>query len=203
MRQRPRIAAQTRSSHVTPLIARGGRCARVTLALTPSYHITEPNRGAARALPPTSPPPWLHRAPLPSKQYHPTPDSRLLPTLPHPPVSAATKMNKTDIVKEYGNDLRLSNFTAAEIRFSSLAKADLRGAYFIKVVAPGTNFEGADLTDALMDRAVFVDANFRDAILTRAVLTLCAPGHGWSGPPKSAAVPCSAQRHRAFDAKAP
>lgn len=45
-------------------------------------------------------------------------------------------MNKTDIVKEYGTDLRLSNFTAAEIRFSSLANADLRGAYFIKASGP-------------------------------------------------------------------
>lgn len=60
------------------------------------------------------------------------------------------KMNKKDLVKEFGKDLRLSNFTAAEIRFSSLAKADLRGAYFIKVVAPGVDFSGADLTDALM-----------------------------------------------------
>ncbi len=33
------------------------------------------------------------------------------------------------------------------------------------------NFEGADLSDVLMDRAVIVEANLKNAILQRAVLT--------------------------------
>ena len=77
-----------------------------------------------------------------------------------------------DFIKDYGKDLRLSNFTATDLRFSSLKGADLRGAYFIKAVAPEVDFTGADLTDALMDRAVFVKANFTDAVLVRTVLTL-------------------------------
>lgn len=75
-------------------------------------------------------------------------------------------------MKEYGKDLRLSNFTATDMRGSSLKGADLRGAYLIKAVAPDADFSGANLADCLMDRAVFVGANFRDAVLTRAVLTL-------------------------------
>lgn len=83
-----------------------------------------------------------------------------------------TNQRNVDFVKEYGKDLRLSNFTATEMRNSKLRGADLRGAYLIKAVAPDTDFSGADLTDALMDRAVFVNANFSDAVLVRTVLTL-------------------------------
>jgi uncharacterized protein YjbI with pentapeptide repeats len=32
---------------------------------------------------------------------------------------------------------------------------------------PSTDFRGADLSDSLADRAVFVDANFEDAVLVR------------------------------------
>ena len=38
-------------------------------------------------------------------------------------------------------------------------------------VLANVNFEGADLSDTLMDRAVIVEANLRDAVLQRAVLT--------------------------------
>ena len=105
-------------------------------------------------------------------------------------------------------DLRLSNFTATDLRGGKLRNADLRGAYFIKAVAracpreglrvrdrvkayrsllacvltqarypfwlltAGADFTGANLTDALMDRAVFVGADFTDAVLARTVLTL-------------------------------
>jgi len=41
----------------------------------------------------------------------------------------------------------------------------LPGAYLIKAVMPSTDFRGADLSDSLADRAVFVDANFEDAVL--------------------------------------
>jgi len=70
-----------------------------------------------------------------------------------------------------GQDLRRSNFTAADVRRSNFAGAKLNGAYFIKAVAFETNFEGADMSDVLMDRAVLVGANLKDAVLLRAVFT--------------------------------
>mmetsp|Transcript_5615 Transcript_5615/g.14062 ORF Transcript_5615/g.14062 Transcript_5615/m.14062 type:complete len:274 (+) Transcript_5615:77-898(+) len=80
-------------------------------------------------------------------------------------------MIKVDIVKEFGEDLRLSNFVQADIRNAKLRKANLRGAYMMKLVAPGVDFTGADMSDALMDRSIFVGANFTQAILNRVVLT--------------------------------
>lgn len=81
-------------------------------------------------------------------------------------------MIRQDIVKDFGQDLRLSNFVQANIRYSKLRGANLRGAYMMKLVAPDVDFTGADMSDALMDRSVFVNANFTDAILERVVLTL-------------------------------
>lgn len=78
---------------------------------------------------------------------------------------------KVDIAKEYGKDLRLSNFTGADMRFAKLRGANLRGAYMMKMVAPEVDFTGADMSDALMDRSVLVGANFTDAVLNRVVLT--------------------------------
>lgn len=67
------------------------------------------------------------------------------------------------------------------MRNSKLRGADVRGAYFIKAVAPDScvppqnsafseaahiaarrDFTGTNFSDALMDRAVFVNANFTD-----------------------------------------
>ena len=42
-------------------------------------------------------------------------------------------MKKVDIVKEFGKDLRLSNFVQADIRDAKLKQANLRGAYMMKV----------------------------------------------------------------------
>ena len=80
-------------------------------------------------------------------------------------------LTNTDVVGKYGDDLRLSNFTGAEMRKANLKNANLTGAYLMKAVAYAANFEGANLSDALMDRAVLNNANFKDAILTRVVLT--------------------------------
>lgn len=76
-----------------------------------------------------------------------------------------------DVVEKYGADLRLSNFTGAEMRKAKLRGANLTGAYLMKAVAYAADFEGANLSDALMDRAVLVNANFKDAVLTRVVFT--------------------------------
>ena len=80
-------------------------------------------------------------------------------------------LTNKDVVGEYGADLRLSNFTGAEMRKANLKGANLTGAYLMKAVAYAANFEGANLSDALMDRAVLNKANFKDAVLTRVVLT--------------------------------
>merc|ERR1711924_546502 len=66
----------------------------------------------------------------------------------------------------------LSNFVQADIRGSKLRNTNLKGAYMMKLVAPQVDFTGSDMSDALMDRSVFVDADFTNAILTRVVLTL-------------------------------
>ncbi|KIY91442.1 Thylakoid lumenal protein [Monoraphidium neglectum] len=51
-----------------------------------------------------------------------------------------------------GQDLRRSNFTSADCRKANFSGAKLQGAYFMKAVAFRTNFEGANLSDVLMDR---------------------------------------------------
>ncbi|GFR42620.1 hypothetical protein Agub_g3551 [Astrephomene gubernaculifera] len=70
-----------------------------------------------------------------------------------------------------GQDLRRSNFTSADCRNASFKGANLQGAYFIKAVTFRTNFEDANLSDVLMDRATMVEANLRNAVLQRAVFT--------------------------------
>lgn len=45
------------------------------------------------------------------------------------------------------------------------------GSYLIKGVFYRADFEGADLSDALADRAVFVEANLRNAVAQRVVFT--------------------------------
>lgn len=71
-------------------------------------------------------------------------------------------------------------------------ESDPQAAYFMKAVLARTNFENADLSDALMDRAVIVEANLKNAILQvgtpplqpfdlhapwRLHLGMCTPGH--------------------------
>ncbi|KAF8065811.1 TL20.3 [Scenedesmus sp. PABB004] len=68
-------------------------------------------------------------------------------------------------------DLRRSNFTSADCRRANFKGSNLQGAYFMKAVAFQTNFEGANLSDVLMDRAVMNEAVLRNAILERAVFT--------------------------------
>lgn len=51
-------------------------------------------------------------------------------------------------------DLRRSNFTSANIRKANFKGSNLQGAYLMKAVAFKTNFEDANLSDVLMDRAV-------------------------------------------------
>ncbi|KAG2497359.1 hypothetical protein HYH03_004518 [Edaphochlamys debaryana] len=70
-----------------------------------------------------------------------------------------------------GQDLRRSNFTSADCRNASFKGSNLQGAYFIKSVAYRTDFEDANLSDVLMDRATMVEANLKNAVMQRAVFT--------------------------------
>lgn len=85
----------------------------------------------------------------------------------------ALQFGEADIAgKDFSKqDLRRSNFTAADCRDCSFKNSKLVGAYFIKSVVARANFENADLSDTLMDRAVIVDANLRNAVLQRGVFT--------------------------------
>ncbi|KAI8108341.1 hypothetical protein M9434_006368 [Picochlorum sp. BPE23] len=85
----------------------------------------------------------------------------------------AQQYGEADIIgKDFSKqDLRRSNFTAADCRDCNFKDSKLVGAYFIKSVVARANFENADLSDTLMDRAVIVDANLRNAILQRGVFT--------------------------------
>lgn len=67
-------------------------------------------------------------------------------------------------------DLRGSNFTSSDVRFSDFSGSKLNGAFMEKAVCFQANFSGADLSDILMDRAVLNEANFEDAVLVRGVV---------------------------------
>jgi hypothetical protein len=70
-----------------------------------------------------------------------------------------------------GQDLRRSNFTSTSCKKCNFRGTKLQGAYLIKAVVPYADFEGADVSDALWDRSVIVQANLRNAILQRVVFT--------------------------------
>jgi len=57
-------------------------------------------------------------------------------------------LRATNVSEKYGTDLRLSNFTAAEMRDSKLVGAKLNGAYLMKAVAANADFTDADLSEA-------------------------------------------------------
>jgi len=73
-------------------------------------------------------------------------------------------LRNEDVVAKYGKDLRLSNFTSADIRFAKIRGGNLRGAYFMKSVAPEADFTGSDLSDALMVRSLFGSSFFIPSI---------------------------------------
>ena len=54
-------------------------------------------------------------------------------------------LTNEDVVGKYGKDLRLSNFTGAEMRRAKLRGANLTGAYLMAAVATAADFEGAHL----------------------------------------------------------
>lgn len=85
----------------------------------------------------------------------------------------ALQYGEADVAgRDFSNqDLRRSNFTAAEARGANFSNSNLQGAYFIKTVVYRANFENANLSDVLMDRAVLNEANLKNANLQRAVLT--------------------------------
>lgn len=86
---------------------------------------------------------------------------------------SARQYGEADLIgKDFsGEDLRRSNFTSADCRNASFKGANLQGAYFMKAITFRTNFEDANLSDVLMDRATMVEANLKNAVLQRAVFT--------------------------------
>eukprot|EP01024_Parvocaulis_polyphysoides_P036560 TRINITY_DN324_c0_g1_i1.p1 TRINITY_DN324_c0_g1~~TRINITY_DN324_c0_g1_i1.p1 ORF type:complete len:250 (-),score=39.13 TRINITY_DN324_c0_g1_i1:245-994(-) len=88
-------------------------------------------------------------------------------------IGSAQQYGEADLTgRDFSNqDLRRSNFTAADCRKCNFKNSLLQGAYFIKAVAYDTNFENADLSDVLFDRAVLNNANLRNAVFQRVVLT--------------------------------
>ncbi|PNW70481.1 hypothetical protein CHLRE_17g721700v5 [Chlamydomonas reinhardtii] len=88
-------------------------------------------------------------------------------------IGSAMQYGEADIQgRDFSNqDLRRSNFTSADCRNATFKGSNLQGAYFIKAVTYRTNFEDANLSDVLMDRATMVEANLKNAILQRTVFT--------------------------------
>jgi uncharacterized protein YjbI with pentapeptide repeats len=88
-------------------------------------------------------------------------------------IGTALQFGEADIKgKDFsGQDLRRSNFTAADCRDCNFKGSKLNAVYFIKSVLARANLENADASDALADRAVFVDANLRNSVWQRVVFT--------------------------------
>jgi uncharacterized protein YjbI with pentapeptide repeats len=76
-----------------------------------------------------------------------------LPALGPPPRATPTHVTRHPTPPDT-QDLRRSNFTSADIRKANFKGSNLQGAYLMKAVAFKTNFEDANLSDVLMDRAV-------------------------------------------------
>jgi len=67
-----------------------------------------------------------------------------------------------------GQDLRDSNFTLATIRASDFSKANLQGVQLFRTKFKNVNLEGADLSFATLDSALFLESNLKNAILESA-----------------------------------
>ncbi|USR91452.1 pentapeptide repeat-containing protein [Phormidium yuhuli AB48] len=64
-----------------------------------------------------------------------------------------------------GQDLRDSNFTLATIRACDFSKANLQGVQLFRTKFKNVNLEGADLSFATLDSALFLESNLKNAIL--------------------------------------
>ncbi|GJP46137.1 hypothetical protein CLOM_g5460 [Closterium sp. NIES-68] len=88
-------------------------------------------------------------------------------------IGSAAQYGSADLRKTVhkNENFRRANFTSADMREADFSGSIFAGGYLEKAVAYKTNFEGADFTDALMDRMVLNEANLTDAVLLRVVLT--------------------------------
>ncbi|CAI7865289.1 unnamed protein product [Closterium sp. NIES-54] len=88
-------------------------------------------------------------------------------------IGSAAQYGSADLRKTVhrNENFRRANFTSADMREADFSGSVFAGGYLEKAVAYRTNFEGADFTDALMDRMVLNEANLTDAVLLRVVLT--------------------------------
>lgn len=62
------------------------------------------------------------------------------------------------------------NYNNANLNQQDFAHADFHGKAFVSAEMREVNFEGADLSDAIMTKGVLLDANLREANLTGALL---------------------------------
>ncbi|KKZ15156.1 MAG: low-complexity protein [Candidatus Synechococcus spongiarum 142] len=70
-----------------------------------------------------------------------------------------------------GVDLSASDLTGAVFNTSNLSGADLRGAILRDVVAFASQFNGADLRNAVLENGLFMQSNFTDAPIDGADFT--------------------------------
>ncbi len=64
-----------------------------------------------------------------------------------------------------GQNLRVAEFANSNLILANFSAANLRGAVFSAATMTDTNFQGSDLTYAMLDQIVFNGVDFRDAIL--------------------------------------
>ncbi|GBG61201.1 hypothetical protein CBR_g19734 [Chara braunii] len=88
-------------------------------------------------------------------------------------IGSAVQFGSADLrgTMHKNENFRRANFTSADMRGADFSGSFFNGAYMEKAVAYQTNFDGADLSDTLMDRMVLNEANLKNALLVRAVLT--------------------------------
>ncbi len=96
-------------------------------------------------------------------------------------VLTSSKMGQANAARDRLYDLReckLSGISGSEYDLSGVimsktdvSKANFREAQFSKGYLRDSNFDGADFTNAIVDRATFKDSSLRGTIFTNAVLT--------------------------------
>lgn len=70
-----------------------------------------------------------------------------------------------------GANLSAKVLAGALLADADLSKSNMREAVLTKAYAVATNFEGADMTNAVVDRVDFSNANLRDVQMVNAVVT--------------------------------
>ena len=62
------------------------------------------------------------------------------------------------------------NYTYSEIMRQDFSHKDLAGGVFAAADARGASFEGSDVSNSILTKAVFIDTNLKDANFTRSLM---------------------------------